>query len=336
MTEFDSRIYSFYKEIKDINKGIFNYPRFMALYPTNACQFNCTFCDYKELNHTKVRELSETEWKYILDTFKNLDGEAIGLSGGGEPLMLSTIEKLLEYTNKLDLKVGLVTNGLNIDKQNRRELYELLHNCSYVRISFEAGSEQEFNRIKGKSYFNHILRNVSEFINDKPDKLQVSYKYTIPISYSYNDIEHAIKLADFLGFYSIQFKGVSNSTLELDIESKILLKEFINSIKTYNVKVICDFDIYAKINKECRISTIQTLIDNYGDIYICCYYRHRPEEMKIGNIFEKKFTDIWGSFDHYNKIMNVDCNKCNLYDCRYIRYDELMKEAINTNYLSFI
>jgi MoaA/NifB/PqqE/SkfB family radical SAM enzyme len=336
MLEFDNRILSYYSQIKDLNKGIFTYPRFLALYPTNKCQFNCTFCDYKELNSGPKKELSISEWKHILDTCKNIGVEGIGLSGGGEPLMLSTIEEFLEYAFKLGFKIGLVTNGLLINKRLRPELYKLLFNCSFIRVSFESGSAQEFKRIKGSDYFNHILRNISEFIKDKPEKLQVSYKYTITSNIYSGDIKQAIRIADDVGFYSIQFKSVANSSLNLDLGKKEYIKEIIDSITPQNTKIIIDFDHFTKCDKECKISTIQTLIDYYGDIYICCYYRHRPDEMKIGNIFEKSFESIWGSAEHKYKISNIDPNKCNLYDCRYIRYDLIMKDLISKDYFSFI
>ena len=334
---FNDRIFSYYNEIKELNRGNFPYPRFLALYPTNMCQFNCIFCDYKELNSCTPKELSRVEWTYILDTFKRLGGEAVGLAGGGEPLMLSTIEDFLAYANKIGLKIGIVTNGLNIDKNNKSRLYNLLlETCSYVRISFESGSSEVFKMIKGKDRFNKILDNVSEFIKDKPKELQVSYKYTIPCTCIINDIEKAIRIADDNGFYSIQFKAVCNTNEKLNSNDRAFFKKYINSIVTKNVKVVCDLDEYKKESNGCNICGIQTLIDYYGDVYLCCYYRHRLKDHKIGNIFKTKYEDIWVSYEHYKKAMEVDFIKCNLYDCRYIKYDSIMQDVIKTGYLSFI
>ncbi|MHA1233168.1 MAG: radical SAM protein [Candidatus Helarchaeota archaeon] len=339
---FDIRIPSFYKEIKEINEGKFPYPRVLSLYPTNKCQFNCTFCDYKELNSCNLheaKELNEVEWKYILNTFKNNGGEGLHLCGGGEPLMLSSIEKLLAYANNLDLKIGVVTNGLNIDKYRRRELYYLLlDTCSYIRISFEAGSPEVFKKIKGKDHFYRILENVDHLISDKSDDLQISYKYTISSEYSLEDINRAIDTADDLRFDSIQFKAVCNVSEKLSDKDRALLSNHINKLSSthYDTKVICGLDKYRKKSSECLISLIQTLIDYNGDIFICCYYNHRIEDHKIGNIFKDKFENIWGSYEHYKKLMNIDCNKCNLYDCRYIKYNHIIKDLMKTNYLSFI
>lgn len=330
---FDSRIISFYEEIKKINNGQFPFPRVLSLYPTNMCQFSCTFCDYKELNSYKPKQLSKLEWTYILNTFKNNGGESIHLCGGGEPLMLSTIEDLIIYANKLGLKIGLVTNGANIIA--RKKLYYLLSLCSYIRISFEAGSSEVFREIKGKDYFDRILSNISYLVNDNPN-LQVSYKYTISSKYLKEDIESAVKIADSMKFHSIQFKAVCNTDEKLSDDDRKLLNEYINSIPTKNTKLICNLERYEKKENGCPISLIQTLIDYYGDIYICCYYNHRINDHRIGNIFENKFENIWGSYEHYKKLMSVDCNKCNLYDCRYIKYDTIMNEYMEKDYLKFI
>jgi MoaA/NifB/PqqE/SkfB family radical SAM enzyme len=335
---FDARIFSFYNEIKGLNAGEFPYPRFLALYPTNMCQFNCTFCDYKELNACKPEFLKGWQWQYILKGFKNIGGEAVGLAGGGEPLMLPTIEEFLRKANDLGLAVAVVTNGLNIDKKNRRELYDLLlETCTFIRVSFEAGTEDKFKKIKGKDSFSRIINNVWDLIDDSEgSNLQVSYKYTISSDYNFEDIAKAIGLANDLKFHSIQFKAVCNAEGRLKAKARNILTDFITSQNASNTKIICDLDLYKKRNDGCRICGIQTLIDYHGDVYLCCYYRHRLKEHKVGNVFDTKFKDIWGSTEHAKKMEEVDFRKCNLYDCRYIRYDHIMRDVIKSNYLSFI
>lgn len=335
---FDYRILSFCREIEEINNGNIPYPKYMSLYPTNACQFNCIFCDYKELNSCKSRELSIEEWTYILDTFKKCGGQALDLCGGGEPLMLSSITDLLKYIKKLDLKIGLVTNGLFIDKKRKEELYNLiLETCSYVRVSFEAGSSEMFKKIKGKDYFTRILENVGKLIIDKSNNLEVSYKYTIPNNYSESDIRNAIFIADALKFDSIQFKAACNCPDELSDENREKLVKFITDIKT-NINVSCSLSKIKREESDVHICCpLRLLIDNNGDMFICCYYRHRINDHKIGNILEPfAFEKLWGSKEHKDKMKNIDRNKCNAYDCRFLRYNKMMKELINSKYLYFI
>jgi MoaA/NifB/PqqE/SkfB family radical SAM enzyme len=335
--KFDSRIMSFYHEMKEIDKEKFSRPRYMGLYPTNMCQFNCTFCDYKKLNNEPPKYLKESEWSYILSSFKDFGGEAVDLCGGGEPLMLPTIESLLKHAKKIGLKVGVVTNGLSINKYTRPDLYQLLlETCSYVRVSFEAGSPEVFKSIKGSDRFGSILENVSYLIQDKPKDMEVSYKYTIPQSYSVTDMEEAIFLADTAKFNSIQFKAVCNSEEALGDSDRRWIENFIKPIDTEFTEVICNLKRSEKTTKKCFISSIQTIIDYFGDVYLCCYYNHRTKSHKIGNIGRNKLEEIWGSYKHYEIACNVNISECNVYDCRYIRYEKIMKDLMNTNYLSFI
>lgn len=337
---FDFRILSYYKEIEEIKNGNIPYPKYMSLYPTNACQFNCSFCDYKALNLCKVRELTKEEVTYILGVFKKYGGETLDLCGGGEPLMHSEIEYIFKYIKKLGLEVGLVTNGLNIDKNKKPELYDLiLDTCSYVRISFESGSSDTFKKIKKKDRFVKILNNVGKLIEDKKDNLEVSYKYTIPNNYSLLDIKNAIMIADYLKFDNIQFKAVCNCDDKLKDSDRKSLNKFINKIKV-DTKVICSLKKTERLPEDSHVCcALRLLIDNYGNIYICCYYQHREDSHKIGNLFSPKFTPfekIWGSRDHKKKMENIDYKECNLYDCRFLRYNKQMQELMKNKKLRFI
>jgi len=341
---FDSRIYSFYEEMKDIKNEKFPRPRYMGFYPTNTCQFNCTFCDYKALNNIHSRILSETQWKYILKSFKDFGGEAVDLCGGGEPLMLRNVGNLIKYAHDIGLHTGIVTNGLMIDRKKHYDLYcDIIEFCKYIRVSFEAGSADGFKRIKGKDYFNKILSNVSALIKDSSyfiNPVEVSWKYTIPANYNMKDIYQAINLADIHGFYSIQFKPVCNAgDLTLSDEDRKIVQECIEEyVIKNNTKTLVSYNL-KKVQKktpECWICSIQTIVDCYGDVHLCCYYSHRTKNHTIGNIFRNTFEEIWNSYLHYRITKEVDIKECNMYDCRYIRYEKIMNKAMDTKLLSFI
>ena len=88
--------------------------------------------------------------------------------------------------------------------------------------------------------------------------------------------------------------------------------------------------------EQCLISPIQTLVDCFGDVYICCYYRHRPKEHKIGSILEESLKDILGSKKHMDKLIEIDYKKCNLYDCRFLEYQKILNEIDRKGSLTFI
>ena len=339
----DKRILSFYHEAMQIKKGIFPKPRFMIFYPTNVCPFNCIFCDYAELNRQKKKSLRKLEWEYLLNQFKNNGGMAIELCGGGEPLATPGVADLISYSASIGLKIGLLTNGLFIDKDKYPEIFSsILENCSYVRVSMESGSQEVFERIRrtGNRYsFEKILDNISQLVAEKREELQVSYKYTVGSVCDLDDIFRAVSLAEERGFNSVQFKPACNVG-ECFKEDREAIEEKITSFANKTLKrtkLVCNFR-EAVLDREtgCFMSAIHTLIDYHGDAYICCYYRHRIDSHKIGNVFEKNLYDVWHSFEHWRKMREINVAECNVYDCRFIRYNETMKQALNSGQLEFI
>ena len=81
------------------------------------------------------------------------------------------------------------------------------------------------------------------------------------------------------------------------------------------------------------MTPIHTLIDPYGDVYICCYYMGRETEHRIGNVFEQPVSEIWGSQEHLNKLRSIDPAKCNVFDCRWHVYNQKMSELLNNDLL---
>lgn len=337
----DYRILSFYHELRDIKKGKMSSPRFLILYPTNLCPFNCNFCDYEVLNKKKKKYLKRDHWKKILNEFRDLGGMGLELCGGGEPLATPHINELIDYSVSLGLKFGILTNGFFIDKKKLPKLYEsIINNCSYVRVSMESGSQEMFEKVRRVNHsFERILDNVTEMIQDKNDSLQISYKYTIGRYCDLDDIKRAIELAEERKFDSIQFKPAMNVDdkfrgVRFELEQNI--KEIAAKILD-KTKLVCNLSrYYLPKSIGCFTNPIQTVIDYNGDVFICCYYRHRTEEHRLGNIFDNSLEEIWYSDKHWNKIKNIDVNKCNAYDCRFIRYNMIASNFLRYGQLEFI
>mgnify|MGYP001618269064 FL=1 len=84
----------------------------------------------------------------------------------------------------------------------------------------------------------------------------------------------------------------------------------------------------SKLKIKCWTSSLQLTVDSFGDVYICCYYRHRLQKHKLGNMLEKPLKEIWYSKTHWDKIADINIDECNKYDCRFHFYNELMEELI--------
>lgn len=89
------------------------------LHLTEACNYNCVHCFAK----FKVsNELGIGEWKDVVDRIKLYFDENHIVNGrinlaGGEPLLVTYIDELIEYINSLNIKVSIITNASKLTKQ---------------------------------------------------------------------------------------------------------------------------------------------------------------------------------------------------------------------------
>jgi radical SAM protein with 4Fe4S-binding SPASM domain len=74
--------------------------------------------------------------------------------------------------------------------------------------------------------------------------------------------------------------------------------------------------------------TNHIFIDAFGDVYLCCYYLRRKKEHKLGNVYKKPIRDIWFSKRHLAIAKKIRIKECNQMDCRWIKFNNLMKDFI--------
>ncbi len=117
-------------------------PLHLQLSPTNVCNLNCDFCSCSDRD--KKKQLSFEQVKYILDVCAERGTRAITITGGGEPLMHPKINEIIEHGTKfiLEIEVGLVTNGILLDKLKHHD------NLIWCRISSDDNRTPAYDKIE--------------------------------------------------------------------------------------------------------------------------------------------------------------------------------------------
>lgn len=328
------RVLSCYGEARMLKKGEMPAPRMAILYPTYLCNHRCIGCDYTELNKTKY-SLSETEFINIIDQLINIGIKGIEFCGGGEPTLNSSLPKILDRIISSGISFGILTNGTNLTQELQEKLVK---HGSYCRVSLEAASEKVFNAYKcpsnEKAGFNAVITNLENLVKLRnkhkgESNLQISMKYSID-SNNYKDVINAVALAAKVKVDSLQFKLIRNMPSEL--KNRRILTTLLERVESLRPKypalvIVPDFD-KTVLKISCWLSPLQLNIDPFGDVYICCYYRHRAKEHCLGNMFKTPLKDIWYSQEHWAKIKNIKKEDCNRYDCRFHGYNELMQKLV--------
>jgi MoaA/NifB/PqqE/SkfB family radical SAM enzyme len=134
-------------------------PVCLYLETTNRCNLLCTTCPrtYEELE--PPADMSFELFTSIVDQIPNLQRAV--LHGIGEPMLVKHLPRMVRYLKDRGTYVLFNTNGTVLNEKNGRALIEA--ELDELRVSFDASNAESYRAIRGKNYFNRILRNVRAF-----------------------------------------------------------------------------------------------------------------------------------------------------------------------------
>ena len=278
-------------------------PVHLQLSITNACNLSCAFCSFRDRD--KTHELSLDSIMSIIDMFVKLGLQALTITGGGEPLCHPEINDILSFCMRRSVKVGLVTNGLLLEKLNRSSFEAL----TWCRISFaDDRTDDDVDQIAS------IL---SRICPEAPS-VDWSFSYVVLENQNAGIQNRIVSLAKSLGMLNVRFTPDQNHIEKVDMDF---------TIKNNGNDDICVYDKKTAGNSlhECWLYLLKPFIAADGYLYPCCcsqYCSDKNDFMMSDRIcsytdFEKKL--------HEMQALHPTCNKCYL-----SHYNEFIKAAINT------
>jgi radical SAM protein with 4Fe4S-binding SPASM domain len=185
----------------------------------------------------------------------------------GEPLLNPHVLDMIQYASKNKVACGISTNATVLNEELAKNLCNL--GLDTIIISIDATTKETYKKIRPGGDFSKVVKNTERFLN-MPE---------------HENIKNTI----------IQMVRMENNSHEVD--------DFIKKWKASDRNVhIKDEDSWAGhfINKNrlksierfpCRKLWDRLTIDWQGNISICC--RDFRMQVKIGNIEEDSFIDIW-------------------------------------------
>lgn len=134
-------------------------PVCLYLETTNRCNLLCTTCPrtYEELE--PPADMSWELFTSIVDQVPDLSRAV--LHGVGEPMLVKNLARMVRYLKDRGVYVLFNTNGTVLNERNGRALIKA--GLDELRVSLDASNAKSFREIRGKNYFDRILRNVRAF-----------------------------------------------------------------------------------------------------------------------------------------------------------------------------
>ncbi|MBI4807311.1 MAG: radical SAM protein [Desulfovibrio sp.] len=129
-----------------------SFPEFITVMPLVKCNYNCIMCAESERDSDKeLSELALSRLEPILPFARTL------FITGGEPLMYSHLERMLQSGAKAGCNLWMVSNGSLLTERKREMLLDA--GLSQIKISLDAATPKTYKKIRGGNFFK-VLSNI--------------------------------------------------------------------------------------------------------------------------------------------------------------------------------
>lgn len=144
---------------KTVNREAERPPVCLYLEVTNRCNLLCTTCPRTYVELEPPADMSWDLFTSIVDQVPNLTRAV--LHGVGEPMLVKDLPRMVRYLKDRGTYVLFNTNGTVLSEKNGRALIEA--GLDELRVSLDASTRASYIAVRGKDYFERILKNVRAF-----------------------------------------------------------------------------------------------------------------------------------------------------------------------------
>lgn len=326
MKEVDVRQFSSDKILKHLDRvnewleGGNPSPITVELDVTNRCNHKCPEC---VVNYFRVADSSFLPLPLAKSIVEQLADKAKGVifTGGGEPLCYPNILEIVKLAKNKGLDLGFITNGSLLNDESAEIILE---NCTWMRVSLDAGSPEIFKLTHGmgSGEFNKVVDNVALLVRTKK---KLNSKCTVGVGFltsekSVSDMVKSAGLIKQLGVDYLQFRplqihqGGKFDYHWIDVHDRVeeCLKYSGNGFEVlfsqHKYEMAHDSQ-YGRYYGKCYGHQFATVIAASGKMYICCHLRGY-EKYCLGDLRVDSFEEIWNSEQRRKVIESIDFSDC--------------------------
>lgn len=283
-------------------------PIHAQLIPTNKCNLNCNYCSCRKRDRNLEMDFEMA--KKVIDKLKDLGCKAVTITGGGSPLLYSHIKELIDYFFIKDIKIGLVTNGLLLGKQQN------LHKVAWCRISH--ADDRDF----GTEY----KAMLSEVVMANSD-VDWAFSYVLSPVPNFPLIG---KIVNFANEYNFTHVRIVADILNNDKIDVMQAKQYLLASEIDDSKVVYQGRNNPSRGGNCYICYLKPTITPDFRIGGCCGFQYSldppsldlPNELCIGSALEldKIYSGVQKPFN------GSICKKC-----YYMNYNTILTGLMSKN-----
>jgi AdoMet-dependent heme synthase len=298
-------------------------PLVMSWNVTRECNMKCSHCYINATDNKLSNELSTQEGKYLMDQICQVSKPLLILSGG-EPLLRPDIYELIRYGSSKGLKMGLGSNGSLIDDKVAAKLKAA--GIATVSISLDSHISAQHDEFRGVAGSWEKAVNACKVLRKNNVLVQVNTTLT---QQNYNQIDDIMSLAEEIGVENFHLfflvptgRGAKLADISAQKYEDMITNTFAKVAKhRLNVRPSCAPQ-FMRIAKGMGLDMRQWVRGCLAGLYYCRIYPNGDVTpcpylpLKLGNIREKSFKEIWFDSDIFRALRNPNslkgkCGACN-------------------------
>jgi radical SAM protein with 4Fe4S-binding SPASM domain len=295
---------------------------------TRKCNLQCSHC-YINASTEKhpeeyTDELTTEEAKKLIDQISEVSRPMLILSGG-EPLLRKDIFEIIRYGTQKGLKMALGSNGGLIDAGVAKKLKEA--GIKTVSISLDSAIPEKHDEFRGVNGSWQKAIDAIKALKENGVLVQVNTTLT---QQNYNEIDNIMTLSEKLGvenFHLFFLVPTGRGTKIVDISPAMYESMIKNTFaKTtrhrLNVRPSCAPQ-FMRVAKDMNLDMRQWIRGCIAGFYYCRIFPNGEVTpcpylpVKLGNVKEKNFKDIWFNSDIFKTLRNPDALKGKCGACDY-------------------
>ena len=292
------KILFFLREVDAIVSNEPQMPVCFEIDASNSCQNDCDFCMFAfHIKKNRVHLSRHNFIKAIWD-MKDMGVRAITFTGGGEPLMNPHIKDMVNIAHSFRFKIGLVTNGILLDK-----IMDDAHVFEYVRVSLDCATRETYYRTKHSHHFDRIIYNLKTLVDQRKTDVGLSFVITDD---NRDEIDAFHDLAESIG---VDYAQVKPELKQCDMLAQTKDVDHNKFFVTERYNIDRDAEI------ACKIAGLIGVLNATGKVYYCCVHRGKSE-FEIGDINTNSLNDIFSWRFKFKPNLKL----CRTGSCRYMNY----------------
>jgi AdoMet-dependent heme synthase len=278
---------------------------------TRKCNLKCPHCYINAAPNELKGELTTEEGKRLIDQIAQVSHPLLILSGG-EPLLRKDVYELIQYGTQKGLRMGLGSNGSLIDAKVAGKLKEA--GIKTVSISIDSNIPQQHDEFRGvQGSWDKAIKAIKA-LRENDVLVQVNTTLTQD---NYNQIDEIMSIVEEIGVENFHLfflvptgRGAKMADITPAMYENMITTTFAKTHKhKLNVRPSCAPQ-FMRIAKGMGLDMRQWIRGCIAGMYYCRIYPNGDVTpcpylpVKLGNIRETSFKEIWFNSPVFNALRN--------------------------------